>query len=83
MNSKSRKIAKKAFWVVIALWLVVYIWSQFTANMTVDLVGFGLIPTWAFLAWYGWDDSNITLADIRRPVVITVKATDVKEVKKS
>ena len=82
MNSKPRKIAKKVFWVAVSLWLIAFIWSQFTANVVVDVVGLSLIPIWAFLAWYGWDDSNITLEDIRQPMVIDVEATDVKKEKK-
>lgn len=82
MNSRPRRIARKMAWVFVALWLIAYIGSFFTANAVIDYVHIGLIPVWAILLWYGWDDSNITIADLREPEIIDVVPTDVKKERK-
>lgn len=76
---KKRKLAKKACKVTVALWLIVYIFSVATGNQAAAIVACVLIPVWAFLLWYGWDDSNITLADIRPGIVIDVVPTEVEK----
>lgn len=80
--SKKRKIARNLFKISAALWLIAYICSHIFASPVIAYISFALIPVWAFFLWYGWDDSNITLADIRPGIVIDVVATDVKKEEK-